>query len=142
MDGGEWGFAEMTKKSCCPPPPNLTLSSNDVQHRVQQAQSQQQHKMRDSVNGHVNYWNGNSPNKQFEHWRFENGWQVGWNDACAFFGARVNGVLPGQGGDKLGMLDCWVRKRVLESGQGGEFLWEFEQGLRTGVRDFYQCAGI
>ena len=99
--------------------------------------------MYESVGNHSNYWNSQSPNKQFEHWRFENGWCLGWNDAATFFGARAQGVLPGGGGgDRLGMLDVWVKKRIVESRQGGEFLWEWEQGFRKGVADFYQCAGI
>jgi hypothetical protein len=47
-----------------------------------------------------------------------------------------------EGGDKIGMLELWVLKRIRESGQGGKFVWEYEQGLRQGVRDFYQLAGI
>jgi hypothetical protein len=59
-----------------------------------------------------------------------------------FFGARANGRLPGTGGDKIGMLDIWTKKRIVESGQAGKLLWEFEQGFRQGVRDFYELAGI
>ena len=40
------------------------------------------------------------------------------------------------------MLDLWILKRLKESGQGGKFVWEWEQGFRQGVRDFYQCAGV
>ena len=55
-------------------------------------------------------------------------------------------VLMGGGiaylGDKIGMLELWILKRIRESGQGGKFVWEYEQGLRQGVKDFYQLAGI
>lgn len=53
---------------------------------------------------------------------------------------RANGGL--QGGDKIGMLDIWTKKRIIESGQAGKYLWEFEQGFRQGVRDFYELAGV
>jgi hypothetical protein len=47
-----------------------------------------------------------------------------------------------EGGDKIGMEELWVLKRIRESGQGGPFVWECEQGLRRGIKDFYQLAGI
>ena len=77
-----------------------------------------------------------------EHWRYGAGWDVGFSDALSFFQARVTGVLTGIGADKIGMLDIWVKKRITESGQGGQYLWEFEQGLRQGVLDFYRLARI
>ena len=40
------------------------------------------------------------------------------------------------------MKELWVLKRIRESGQGGAFVWEYEQGIRQGVKDFYQLAGI
>ena len=44
---------------------------------------------------------------------------------------------------RLGMLDLWCLKRLRESGQAGAaFVWEWEQGLRQGVRDLYECAGV
>jgi hypothetical protein len=48
---------------------------------------------------------------------------------------------PG-GGDKIGCLELWVLKRVRESGMRGGFVWEFEQGVRAGIRDFYEVAGV
>ena len=111
-----------------------------MQQRIQGAQSQQQQRKQDTVGAHVHWWDSNHPG-QYEHWRFEQGWDVGFHDAMAFFGMR-GGQGGLNGGDKIGMLDLWVLKRLRESGQGGKFIWEFEQGLRQGVRDFYGCAGV
>jgi len=141
MDGGEWGFKQCTKNGAITAPPNLGLSQEDVQGRIQNAQGQGQQKKQETYGGHRNFWDNQHPG-QYEHQRFEQGWDIGFNDAMAFFGAITNGGLRGHGGDKIGMLDLWVRKRIIESGQGGKFVWEFEQGLRQGIRDFYQCAGI
>jgi aryl-phospho-beta-D-glucosidase BglC (GH1 family) len=139
MPGGEWGFKQMTDSHAITPPFSLTLDSGDVQSRIQNAQGQQQDKRGDSVGAHAHYWDTNHPGT-YEHQRFEQGWDVGFSDAMAFFGQRSQKGL--NGGDKIGMLDLWVLKRLKDSGQGGKFVWEFEQGLRQGIKDFYQCAGI
>jgi len=139
MPGGEWGFRQMTEQEAIIPPPSLTLPAQDVQQRVQNAQSQQQQRKEGTVGGHCNYWDSNHPG-QYEHWRFEQGWDVGYNDAMAFFGMRSQNGL--EGADKIGMLDLWCLKRLRDSGQGGKFVWEFEQGMRQGVRDFYDTVGM
>lgn len=142
MDGGEWGFKQQTKVGAITPPQNLTLSHQDVQGRIQHAQSQKDGKFGNTFGSHCGYWDGTHPGN-YEHWRFENGWHLGFNDASTFFGMRAGGQLPGDGGDKIGMLDLWIRKRIVDSGQGiGGFLWEWEQGFRQGVRDFYELAGV
>ncbi|KAK4541399.1 hypothetical protein LTR36_008000 [Oleoguttula mirabilis] len=137
MPGGEWGFKNMTEKQAIVPPPSLTLS--DVPSRVQHAQGQQGQLKQNAVGAHSHYWDTNHPG-QYEHWRFEQGWDLGFGDAAAFFGMRSQGGV--QGGDKIGMLDLWVLKRLRDSGQGGKLVWEFEQGLRQGVKNFYESAGI
>lgn len=144
MDGGEWGFWEMTKKGAVVPPRELLLAADDVKGRIASAQQQREQKKNETVGTHVGYWNQTSPGGQFEHWRFEQGWDVGFSDALAFFGLRTSGGLGGSstGGDTIGHLDLWVRKRIMESGQGGRFLWEFEQGFRHGVDDFYKAVGL
>ncbi|KAK0322070.1 Glucan 1,3-beta-glucosidase 3 [Friedmanniomyces endolithicus] len=139
MEGGEWGFKQMTNSQAIVPPQSLTLSAGDVQQRIQHAQSQQQQRKQETVGAHTHYWDTSHPG-QYEHWRFEQGWDVGFQDAIIFFGMRSQGGVDG--GDKIGMMDLWCLKRLRESGQGGKLVWEFEQGLRQGVRDFYGCAGV
>jgi hypothetical protein len=74
------------------------------------------------------------------------GWDVGFSDAQKFFAMRIDGALggkvAGEGGDKIGCLEIWMKKRLLESGKRGEFVWEWEQGFRTGVGAFYHAVGI
>lgn len=143
MDGGEWGFKEQTKNGSITPPASLTLPAHEIHSRIQHAQSQKDGKCGQTFGAHCGYWDGNHPG-EYEHWRFENGWRQGFDDALAFFGARANGQLPGgEGGDKIGFLDLWVRKRILESGQAmGPSLWEWESGFRQGVKDLYELVGV
>ena len=118
MDGGEWGFWEMTKKGAVVPPRELLLGADDVRGRIASAQQQREQKKNETVGAHVGYWDQTSPGGQFEHWRFEQGWDVGFSDALAFFAIKANGGLGGTstGGDTIGHLDLWVRKRSVESG--------------------------
>lgn len=49
------------------------------------------------------------------------GWEVGFYDALKFFRMRADGALAenvaGEGGDKIGCLEIWVKKRLVESGK-------------------------
>jgi aryl-phospho-beta-D-glucosidase BglC (GH1 family) len=146
MDGGEWGFAEQTKKGNVVPPPFLTLPAQDVRSRTQAAQGRRGELATSAQQSHEEYWNGTVPGKKFEHHLYSEGWETGFSDAQKFFTMRTDGALgekvSGEGGDKIGCMDIWVKKRLLESGQRGEFVWEWEQGFRAGVGAFYQCVGI
>lgn len=50
------------------------------------------------------------------------------------------------GADKIGVLDLWVLKRMREEKCADiktcKFGWEWEQGFRKGVGDFYAAVGI
>jgi aryl-phospho-beta-D-glucosidase BglC (GH1 family) len=142
MDGGDWGFVEQTNTHAIHPPNNLTISSSDVQAAIDKAQRRMQEQGKASYLAHEAYWKQQAPDGSFEHERYQQGWNQGWNDALAFFSMRANGGLPGNGGDKIGMLELWVRKRVGEYGNLDSFAWEYETGLRKGVLDFYLCAGV
>jgi hypothetical protein len=84
----------------------------------------------------VSYWNAADPGGNYEHEKYEQGWRVGFQDAFTFLQGRATQ------GDKIGMLEMWVMKRLRESGYRGGFTWMFEQGLRRGVQDFYSAAGL
>ena len=55
-------------------------------------------------------------------------------------------MIPGShGGDRIGLLDLWVRKRMVETGQSKQqtvFGWEWEHGFRKGVADLEAAAGL
>ncbi|KKY28201.1 putative glucanbeta-glucosidase [Diplodia seriata] len=153
MPGGEWGFKACTEKGAITPHWTLTLTADDVRQRLEVAQAQRDERFGQTFAQHCGYWDNNSPGTQFEHWRYEQGWKQGFDDAAAFFGMRVNGGYGdvgalgeggaggGVGGDKIGSLEVWVRRRLIESGMGGPCVWEYEQGLRKGVGEFCELAG-
>ncbi|TKA23852.1 hypothetical protein B0A50_06987 [Salinomyces thailandicus] len=138
MEGGEWGFKQMTNARAITPPQSLAVS--DVQERIHHAQAGMQQQKHSAYSNHAGYWD--SQGGHYEHQRFADGWDLGFHDATAFFGMRSQSGGQLNGGDKIGMLDLWVLKRLRESGQGGGFVWEWEQGFRQGVVGFYQLAGI
>jgi hypothetical protein len=146
MDGGEWGFSEQTKKGNISPPFHLTLSAQEVKDRTQTAQEQRQQLASAARQQHEHYWNRAAPGKSFEHDLYSEGWDVGFSDAQTFFTMRVQSSLgdkaPRQGGDKIGCLEIWIKKRLLESGHREGFVWEWEQGIRAGIEAFYHAANI
>ncbi len=146
MDGGEWGFAEQTKKGNITPPPWLTIPASEVQSRTRDAMAQREGLSQRARESHEGYWNSTSPGKKFEHQLYSEGWKVGFSDASRFFSMKSDGALgevaKTEGGDTIGCLDIWVKKRMLESGYRGKFVWEWEQGFRAGVGAFNQCVGI
>ena len=142
MDGGEWGFFEMSKKGAVVPSQELTLAFEDVGEMAERAVKQWGELKERAASAHVEYWSQREGS--FEHWRFEKGWDVGFGDALAFFGMRARGGIVGarSGADRIGGLEIWIRKRLLESGMGGPFVWEWEQGFRQGVGAFEDVVGL
>ena len=144
MDGGGWGFVEQTKKGHVSPPPWLLLSFDDVRNRSQAAQGKKPQLAEAARHSHDAFWTKKSPGKKFEHHLYGEGWDVGFSDALKFFTLRADGLLEGaaEGGDKIGCLEIWVKKRLIESGERGGFAWEWEQGIRAGAAAFYKEVGI
>lgn len=147
MDGGDWGFKQQVNDAAIVPPLSLLVSAQDVKNKLSSADTQRGSLHDAALGAHTDYWNRTAPGQHFEHERYGQGWELGWSDAAAFFGARVNGMLPGgrDVGDKLGGLDVWVKKRSVEEGQTKAqtgFGWEWEQGFRKGVVDFYGAVEV
>lgn len=147
MDGGDWGFKAQVKTGSIFPPVGLTLTKSDIISKSERAQAQKNNLRDTALSQHAGHWKKTAPSKKFEHWRYENGWDLGFGDAMAFFCARVNGTIPDShqetGGDKIGAFELWIRKRMVSTGQlSSSFGWEWEHGYRRGVRDFYQVVSI
>lgn len=144
MDGGEWGFKQMVATGKLKPPLSLQLGRDDIQRRLQSADAQRGQRRQQTVSTHARWWDTNHPGPAYEHWRFEQGWDMGWADAVQFLvmrGQASGGRLAG--GDKIGAMDLWCLKRLRETGNGvAGFGWEFEVGLRQGVRDLVESAGV
>ncbi|SMQ50770.1 unnamed protein product [Zymoseptoria tritici ST99CH_3D1] len=137
---GEWGFKQMNIQQAIKPPISLTFSVVEVQSRIAKAQGQRDDRRGQAYASHCQYWDANDPSDKYEHWRFQLGWDIGFSDAMSFFGMRSQCNL--QGGDKIGLLELWTLKRLEESGQVGQYGWEFETGLRQGITGFVEAADV
>lgn len=146
MDGGGWGFKQQTDDGAILPPRSLTLTAQQVRDTCASADVRKTALHDEAYNSHVQYWDQTSPGQGFEHERYSDGWKLGWCDAEAFFRARADGKIPGDhGGDKIGLMDLWVQKRMVDSGQAKEqtkFGWEWEQGFRKGVLDLETVIAV
>ncbi|KAL6717676.1 Glucan 1,3-beta-glucosidase 3 [Lecanora helva] len=142
MDGGEWGVFEMMKKGALTPPSSLRLSFDEVRTAAEKARREQADCRKRSVDAHTGYWDRTAPGTAFEHWRFEEGWDLGFTDALAFFEMRSCGGLVGSrmGADTIGCVELWIMKRLRESKQSGGLQWEWEHGFRQGVGTFNDCV--
>jgi hypothetical protein len=136
MPGGEWGFKAQSNARNIIPPRHATLPKDEKARLLEKARSESDARKQQSLQQHVDYWKHADPNGTYEHEKFEHGLQVGYTDALAFFEGRDTE------GDRIGMLELWVLKRLRESGYRGGFTWLFEQGLRKGVSDFYDAVSI
>ncbi|KAF5364575.1 hypothetical protein D9758_005521 [Tetrapyrgos nigripes] len=109
----------------------------------------------EAFHAHANWWDQNSSaedRRKFEHWRFEDGYVSGWDDALAFWfgdlGEDLGGELGGSvlGGSELGFIRWWKKVRAeghkVEKGPGGGkgMVWEFEHGYDQAVRRFREVV--
>lgn len=94
MPGWEWGLKACTDAGQINPPRSLTLTVKQVRQKLSVADELRGGLLRDALGGHANYWNVTSPGGKFEHWRYADGWDLGWRDARDFFAARIGGVVP------------------------------------------------
>ena len=136
MPGGEWGFKAKTEDGSIVPPQYTKTTADDRLRMTEKARHEKDGRMHEAIQQHVSYWRGVDPNGHYEHEKYEYGWQVGYQDALGFFGGR------GTQGDKIGMFEIWILKRIRESGYRGGFTWLFEQGLRKGAQDCYSAVGV
>ncbi|RMZ66539.1 glycoside hydrolase family 5 [Pyrenophora seminiperda CCB06] len=136
MPGGEWGFKAKTEDGSIVPPVHMTLSADDRYKLAEKARQERDGRMHEAIQQHVSYWSGVDPHGHYEHEKYEQGWQIGYHDAAVFFQGKQTR------GDKIGMLELWVLKRIKESGYRGGFTWLFEQGLRKGIQDYSAAVGV
>ncbi|OAL35707.1 hypothetical protein AYO20_05088 [Fonsecaea nubica] len=94
MPGWEWGFKASTDDGQIVCPKQFTLTVGEIKHRLSQADERKTQLSHDALNGHTAYWTSTQPGANFEHWRYSDGWNLGWADARSFFAARVEGQIP------------------------------------------------
>jgi len=142
--GGEWDFmTQVTNKSIIPPK-WLTMTAKAIESVLIRAPRAREQRRDKALTAHIEYWKKKEAARTYEHWRFCSGFDQGYGDALAFFGMRIEGQLGKckEGADKIGCLEMWIRKRIVEGGMAGQYAWEFEAGMRQGVKGFYEEAGV
>ena len=102
-------------------PPFLELSAHEVRSRTQAAQVRRQGLASSARRAHEEFWNCNCLGKTLKHDLYIEGWESGLYDALKFFRMRADDSLAekvaGEGGDKIGCLEIWVKKRLVECGK-------------------------
>jgi aryl-phospho-beta-D-glucosidase BglC (GH1 family) len=136
MPGGEWGLVAQSDAGNILPPKHAALSQQDRITRLQKAIKERDARLHGAREAHVTYWRRADPKGNYEHEKYEHGWKVGYQDAFAFLEGRATQ------GDRIGMLELWVLKRLKESGYRGGLTWQFEHGLRRGIQDFYSAVEL
>ncbi|EAT80765.2 hypothetical protein SNOG_11721 [Parastagonospora nodorum SN15] len=136
MPGGEWGFRAQTDAGNIVPPKHAILSQQNKITLLQKAIRERDARLHGAREAHVTYWRRADPNGKYEHEKYEHGWRVGYQDAFAFLEGRATQ------GDRIGMLEMWVLKRLRDSGYRGGLTWQFEHGLRKGIQDFYNAVEL
>ncbi|KIK64643.1 glycoside hydrolase family 5 protein [Collybiopsis luxurians FD-317 M1] len=106
-------------------------------HPVEGLRARGEGERQEAVSDHVGWWNSHSSNqKEFEHWRFEEGFSQGWEDCIAFFFGSTDGELTGS---EIGYVGQWKRVRTeahrREKGES-KMVWEFEHGFEQAVGRF------
>ncbi|WFC99587.1 hypothetical protein MYAM1_002332 [Malassezia yamatoensis] len=118
-----WCFYTAVEKGSMP------SSLNPLQGRqpnLQQVHSTIQQQQSNAYQGHCKYWDQQKSGGKYEHWRFEQGFQLGANDALDFFkrGSEVGFV------HNLSLLRLAAHEK--EAGTS-KYVWEFEHGYKAGV---------
>lgn len=136
MPGGEWGFGAQTDAGNIVPSKHATLSQQNKITRLQKAIRERDARLHGAREAHITYWRRADPNGKYEHEKYEHGWRVGYQDAFTFLEGRATQ------GDRIGMLEMWILKRLRDSGYRGGLTWQFEHGLRKGIQDFYSAVEL
>jgi len=142
MNGGHWGFVHCSDSGYIRPPMNLLMPADAVHKAMQRASQNEGYLSRTAGLTHREYWRQRLVGNDDDFLHFDLGWNCGWSDARCFFSMRVGGELNGGGGDKIGLLECWILKRIQDCNQKVPHSWQFEHGFRRGLKDFYSAAGV
>ena len=147
-DKPEWSFKAQSDSGAIASPPEHHQKKEEVLCKLKFAENKRSKLMMEAIQAHSTYWTNQAPQSRFEHWRYADGWHLGWVDAMDFYRARSEGMLGNceTGADAIGMVDLWVLKRMKEElvsvKEECEFGWEWELGFRTGLHAFEKSVGL
>lgn len=147
-DKSEWSFKAQFDSGAIASPPEHHLEKEEVVTKLKAAEHQRSKLMMQAMQTHSTYWDNHAPGSRFEHWRYADGWHLGWVDGRDFYSARSEGMMGNcsTGADAIGMVDLWVLKRMQEERvsvkEECEFGWEWEIGFRAGLIAFERSVGL
>lgn len=130
--GGEWGFREMQEKGC------LSTGFSPIDQQFPQNKNpdqsfyshQLESRFNDAFNGHRNYWDSQDSNKDWQHWRFEEGYKTAWADAQEFDKFDHSSI-----GRKAAWLAARFQQHVCAKGANG-MEWVYKEGFKQGLQGF------
>lgn len=94
MPGWEWGFKAGTDNGQILSPKSFKFTVREVKEKLILADNKRSEYLQANLEGHSRWWDTTNPGRPFEHWRYSDGYFLGWNDARDFFAARLGGVIP------------------------------------------------
>lgn len=127
--GGEWGFREMEQKGC------LGYGDGFREHDEGYYGSELESRLGSALNGHRGYWESQDGGRDWEHWRFEEGYRTAWADAAAF---------DRMGHSTIGRKAAWLASRLrwhLEERPGSGMEWVYKEGFKQGLSGFAEARG-
>ncbi|KJK62426.1 hypothetical protein P875_00095431 [Aspergillus parasiticus SU-1] len=139
ITGDEWDFERQVSTDAIPSPSWLAIPRAQVISKIAQAETQRLRSRESALSQHPD----SSDTREYQQYAL--GWDFGFKDALNFFGALSRDVITGgwNGGEKIGAMELWIRKRFADTGKLDEdFAEEWENGFRKGVSDFYDLIGI
>lgn len=147
-DKPDWRFTAQVGFGAILSLPEHRLKKEDVLQKLNIANHARTKMMMQAMQAQSTYWDNTAPGARFEHWRYADGWHLGWGDARDFYRARSEGQLGSceQGADAIGMVELWILHRMKEEHfsvkEKCEFGWEWEVGFRKGLLDFETSVGL
>jgi len=129
MPGGSWGFSKQINAGNMYIPSGLLLSPSEINARLSSIPGTRPEKCTQACA----FYRTASGSGTSAVPDFLRGWNVGFDDAMVFFE---------NGGNTIGLLRGWIRKRLLESGRTLPDAKPWCAGFERGVGDFAQLVGI
>ncbi|KAI0338056.1 glycoside hydrolase [Trametopsis cervina] len=126
-----WGFRDAVQSNIFPY--RVGLSGRDKDLREDHDRDTRRGQARDNALGeHQGYWRQHPGH--YEHWRFDEGFLRGWDDAWLFF-RSISNLPPSSSIPELGFKGPWLKMRLREhaAARGSGNLWEFEHGFSQGL---------
>ncbi|CAL1698881.1 unnamed protein product [Somion occarium] len=127
-----WSFRDAVAAGVFPSATGLKCKP-ELFHNDPERQARRETAKDKALGEHSSYWS-QFPGK-YEHWRFGDGFTLGWDDAWMFF-SSVESLPPSSPVPELGFKGPWTKRRLEQHVQekgGGNALWEFEHGFSQGT---------